>query len=76
MGLMIDSLFDECVKLGKKKSPRLLYQQALFFHTSILLNSTAGQVLTNDGSDVKFYGITVAGSSMGKIIASMRWINL
>ena len=66
MGLIIDNLFDECVKLGKKKSPRLLYQQALFFNASILLNSTAGQVLACDGSDIKFYGISVSGSSSGK----------
>jgi len=64
--MIVDKILDELEKQGNKKTPRLLYAQSLFFHTSILLNSTSGLVKSCNGKDIKFYGLSIASSGLGK----------
>ena len=63
---ILDLILDELEAQGKRKTPRAMYANALFFNLSVLLNVTSGRVQKEDGSGINYYGITLAGSSLGK----------
>ncbi len=63
---ILDVTLDQLSGQGKRVTPRLVYENTLYFHLSVLLNTTSGKILKEDGKPIKYYGITLAGSSIGK----------
>jgi len=59
-------ILDKLEIQGKFKSDRYIYLNPLLFYTSILANLTSGLVLNSNGKNIKFFGVTLAGSGFGK----------
>ena len=59
-------LLDQFEQLGKFRTDRNVFINPLLFYTSILVNMNGGHTLNSNDKKIKYFGITLAGSGVGK----------
>ena len=71
--MQIHEILDELEQTGSYNTNRLIYENALYYYGSILLN---GYGIKLEGKDIRYYGITLAPSSAGKDWANEQVIKI